>query len=119
MWPTLFRRIFSLLSIWITRPSCTTRLTVPKRIELSSSRTSRSNSRFHWSGIGAAISYSLEQRRGKVTLGAVGQDHHDGLAGELVQLGQTNRSSSRRAAGDPHQEPLLFGKAFGEFDGLV
>ena len=60
-----------------------------------------------------------EHHRGEVTLGQVGQHHHDGFAGVLIFLGQTNGGCSGGTAGDAHQQAFLLGQAQGHGNGLL
>ena len=60
-----------------------------------------------------------EHHRGEVTLGQVGQHHHNGFAGVLIFLGQTNCCGGGSTAGDAHQQAFLLCQAQGHGNGLL
>src|SRR5690349_20381388 len=50
--------------------------------------------------------FGREERQRHVSLTAIGNDHHDPLAGEVAARRHLERGVDRRAARDPHQQAL-------------
>ena len=61
----------------------------------------------------------IEEGGGEVALGKVGKDDDDGLAGELVQVGQAHGRGRGGSARYPDEKPLFPAQPPGELDRLV